>query len=47
MSIQLNQLFLETAEFYELKLLAGRNGLNRELTWVQFCEDIANANKMP
>ncbi len=44
MSIQLNQLFLETAEFYELKLLAGKNGLNRELTWVQFCEDIANAN---
>lgn len=43
MSIQLKQLFQETAGTYELKLIAGGEGLSRELTWVQFCEDIANA----
>ena len=39
MSIQLKQLFAETAETYALNLVAGKQGLLREIIWVQFCED--------
>ena len=39
MSIQLKQLFAETAETYALDLMAGKQGLTREIIWVQFCED--------
>ncbi|MDQ0203598.1 PucR family transcriptional regulator [Pectinatus haikarae] len=44
MSIQLKKLFDETAEVYQLKLLAGYLGLDSEIVWVQYTEDIATSN---
>lgn len=44
MSIQLKKLFAETAEVYQLKLLAGTAGLDNEIIWVQYTEDIATSN---
>ena len=42
MSIQIKQILEETRDHYALHLLTGPNGLTREFTWVQLCEDINN-----
>lgn len=39
MSIPLTRLYDETNNPYELKLLAGADGLSREVSWVQVMED--------
>ena len=44
MSISLEEIYNHTKERYQLKLLTGTNGLTREFTWVQLCEDIGNCD---
>ncbi len=39
MSIELHTLYYELGNRYELKLIAGEQGLSNEVAWVQFCED--------
>ena len=43
MAILLSDLLEETEEKYELQLIAGANGLKRELNWVYVAEDQSNA----
>lgn len=43
MSIRLSDLMEETKEKYELRLIAGEKGLDREMTWVYVAEDQTNA----
>ncbi|WP_196593301.1 PucR family transcriptional regulator [Pectinatus sottacetonis] len=44
MSIQLKKLFSDTKDSYQLCLLAGAGGLENEITWVQYTEDIATSS---
>lgn len=44
MAIRLSNLFEETRDLYELQLIAGSNGLHRELNWVYVAEDQSNAS---
>ena len=44
MSLHLTDIFEETGEKYQLQLMAGQNGLFRELSWVYVTEDPANAS---
>ena len=44
MSISLEEIYNNTKEKYQLKLLTGTNGLTKEFTWVQLCEDIGNCD---
>lgn len=43
MALILSELFAETGKKYELQLIAGKNGLNREVKWVYVAEDKSNA----
>lgn len=43
MAIVLSDLYEETGKKYELQLIAGENGLNRELNWVYVAEDQTNS----
>ena len=42
MSISLQEIYQSTREKYALELLTGENGLTKEFTWIQLCEDIGN-----
>ena len=44
MAIYLDELFQETGEKYELQLIAGKDGLHREVNWVYVAEDQTNAS---
>ena len=44
MAIYLDELFQETDEKYELQLIAGKDGLHREVNWVYVAEDQTNAS---
>lgn len=44
MSIRLLDIFEETKEKYELQLLAGEGGLQKEMNWVYVAEDHSNAS---
>lgn len=44
MALFLSDLYKETKEKYELSLIAGENGLHRELNWVYVAEDQANSS---
>lgn len=44
MSICLRDIYEETKDKYELKLLAGEGGLHQEMNWVYVAEDNANAS---
>ena len=44
MSIPIQSIYETTKSLYHLHLLTGSNGLTREFTWVQLCEDIGNAS---
>ncbi len=44
MSIQMKKIFNETIKIYQLTLLAGKSGLDNEIVWVQYVEDIATSN---
>ncbi len=44
MSIPIQAIYETTGSLYGLRLLTGSNGLTREFTWVQLCEDIGNAS---
>lgn len=43
MALFLSDLYNETREKYELTLIAGKNGLHRELNWVYVAEDQTNS----
>lgn len=44
MSIPIQAIYETTGAHYGLRLLTGENGLTKEFTWVQLCEDIGNAS---
>ncbi|KNZ40201.1 PucR family transcriptional regulator [Acetobacterium bakii] len=44
MSIILSDLFIITKSLYKLKLVAGSDGINTPINWVQFTEDIETTN---
>ena len=43
-TLMLGTVFAQTREAYQLKLLAGGQGLHRSLRWMYFSEDIGNAD---
>lgn len=43
-TLMLGTVFEETKHKYQLKLLAGKEGLHRSLRWLYFSEDISNAD---
>ena len=44
MAITLAELYEKTGEQYELKLIAGKGGLHKEMNWVYVAEDQTNAS---
>ncbi|MGN0354798.1 MAG: PucR family transcriptional regulator [Muricoprocola sp.] len=44
MAIFLSDIYNETKKKYELRLIAGKDGLNRELNWVYVAEDQTNSS---
>ena len=44
MAITLAELFEKTGKKYELQLIAGKGGLQREMNWVYVAEDQTNAS---
>ena len=44
MALLLKTIYQETKEKYKLKLLCGKQGLNRMMNWVYITEDIANSS---
>ena len=44
MAIFLSDIYNETKEKYELALIAGEDGLHRELSWVYVAEDQTNSS---